>query len=255
MGNTFRLWARRPSCAGALRGPDTHSPDDLAMDPERIGSRAQPKLGEGRSGLPPRHSRTRARARSGTVHASRHVVAYRHVTGDIVGIGRILHDAMDLDVAPRGRNQPLCRQDLVPPSQREESAEDFIRVVREPGEMVAARATAPGEPVLDRALVGACPGRGRFHGRVRRAELAPQSSSNDRSRSAVQPKTLPPNTSGAMAMPDLPSSRCFMISRTPIEESGGRLAQYRPRYPMRMIGLIVPPFSLSCAASLISSKG
>lgn len=70
---------------------------DLATDPERIGSRARPELGEGVRVYHLRHSRTRTRARTGTVQSPRHVVVYRNVTADIVGIGRILHDAMDLE--------------------------------------------------------------------------------------------------------------------------------------------------------------
>lgn len=73
---------------------------DIAADPERLGSRAQPELGKGVRVYHLRHSRTRAGTGSRTVRAPRHFVVYRHAVPDVVGVGRILHDAMDLERHP-----------------------------------------------------------------------------------------------------------------------------------------------------------
>lgn len=70
---------------------------DLANDPEQLGSRLQAELGVGVRLYHVRHSRDRARTRSGRVTAPRHLVVYRHKVPGIVGIGRILHDAMDIE--------------------------------------------------------------------------------------------------------------------------------------------------------------
>jgi toxin ParE1/3/4 len=70
---------------------------DIGADPERLGSRARPELGDGVRVYHLRHSRTRAGTRPGTVRAPRHFVVYRHKVPDAVGVGRILHDAMDLE--------------------------------------------------------------------------------------------------------------------------------------------------------------
>lgn len=69
---------------------------DLAADPERLGSRALPELGEGVRMYHLRHSREQARTRFGLVYAPRHIVVYRRTSPDLVEIGRILHDAMDI---------------------------------------------------------------------------------------------------------------------------------------------------------------
>jgi toxin ParE1/3/4 len=66
---------------------------DVARDPGRPGSIERPELGDGVRSWHLRGSRTRTR--SGTVRRPRHFLIYRH-DGDVVVVGRVLHDAMEL---------------------------------------------------------------------------------------------------------------------------------------------------------------
>lgn len=70
---------------------------DIAADPERIESLARPELGDGVRSYHLRRSRKRARIPEGIVQHPRHLVLYRILAIDLVGIGRVLHDAMELD--------------------------------------------------------------------------------------------------------------------------------------------------------------
>lgn len=69
---------------------------DIAADPERIGSVARAELGAKVRSYHLRYSRDRARTEHGIVQRPRHVILYR-TTPEIIGIGRVLHDAMELE--------------------------------------------------------------------------------------------------------------------------------------------------------------
>jgi toxin ParE1/3/4 len=69
---------------------------DIAVDPERVDSRPRPEIAASIRTYHLRHSRVRARSAAGTVHRPRHIMLYRTVRPDLIGIGRILHDGMDL---------------------------------------------------------------------------------------------------------------------------------------------------------------
>jgi toxin ParE1/3/4 len=69
---------------------------DIVADPDRVGSRPLPGV-EGIVRIYHlRHSRERASLSGGVVRAPRHFLLYR-VEADLILVGRILHDAMDLD--------------------------------------------------------------------------------------------------------------------------------------------------------------
>ncbi|MCC6629988.1 MAG: type II toxin-antitoxin system RelE/ParE family toxin [Chloroflexi bacterium] len=71
--------------------------DDVAEDPERLGSRPRPDL---RTGVRTYHlisSRERGREMSGIIRQPRHVLVYRLRGATTLEILRVLHDAMDLD--------------------------------------------------------------------------------------------------------------------------------------------------------------
>ena len=70
---------------------------DIASDPERPGSTAQPELGLAIRSYHLRHSRDRASAPEGIVRTPRHLLLYRTVMSGVVGVGRVLHDAMELE--------------------------------------------------------------------------------------------------------------------------------------------------------------
>jgi toxin ParE1/3/4 len=69
---------------------------DIAADPGRIGSIARAELGANIHSYHLRHSRDRARTEHGIVQRPRHFMLYR-ISSDIIGIGRVLHDAMELE--------------------------------------------------------------------------------------------------------------------------------------------------------------
>jgi len=75
---------------------------DVGADPEPAGSVLRPELGPGIRSYHLFHSRERARTDGAIVRRPRHFLLYRAMTPDLVGIGRVLHDAMDLE-----RNLPL----------------------------------------------------------------------------------------------------------------------------------------------------
>lgn len=68
----------------------------LAADPDRLGSVARPELGEGIRSYHLRHSRTQAARQSEKVRQPRHLVVYRRLPNGVIGVGRILHDGMEL---------------------------------------------------------------------------------------------------------------------------------------------------------------
>jgi len=70
---------------------------DLAADPARPASAARPELGPGVRSYHLRHSRKRVPSDDAPVGRPRHVVLYRTDPAGTVEVGRILHDAMELE--------------------------------------------------------------------------------------------------------------------------------------------------------------
>jgi len=70
---------------------------DLAISNWRHGVVSRPELGPGIHSYHLRHSRDRARHPSGIVRRPRHFILYRHVMPELTGVGRILHDAMEVE--------------------------------------------------------------------------------------------------------------------------------------------------------------
>lgn len=70
---------------------------DLVADPERLGSVARPEIGPDVRSYHLFHSRERARIEGEIVHRPRHFVLYRIIIPGVIGIGRVLHDAMEID--------------------------------------------------------------------------------------------------------------------------------------------------------------
>lgn len=70
---------------------------DIAMDPERPGSTARPELGIGVKSYHLRFSRERARHPTGLVHNPRHLILFKLMDLNILGVGRLLHDAMEIE--------------------------------------------------------------------------------------------------------------------------------------------------------------
>lgn len=70
---------------------------DIAAEPERVGSVARPELGASVRSYHLFHSRERARSGGEIVHRPRHFLLYRAANPDVIGIGRVLHDAMELE--------------------------------------------------------------------------------------------------------------------------------------------------------------
>ena len=70
---------------------------DISAAPELPGSAARPELGEGVRTWHLRGSRERARGADGVVHRPRHFLIYRPGGPDRIVVGRVLHDAMELE--------------------------------------------------------------------------------------------------------------------------------------------------------------
>ena len=66
---------------------------DVSSQPNRVGNILRPELGEGVQSWHLRLSRERARTTTGIVRRPRHFLIYR-IEGDLVVVGRVLHDAM-----------------------------------------------------------------------------------------------------------------------------------------------------------------
>jgi toxin ParE1/3/4 len=66
----------------------------LLENPERPGVRLRGELGAGVRSYHLRFARERVRSRR--VHAPRHLIIFRRVERDMLQIGRVLHDAMEL---------------------------------------------------------------------------------------------------------------------------------------------------------------
>jgi toxin ParE1/3/4 len=69
---------------------------DVAIDPERPGSRARPELGPGIGAYHLSFSRQRARGPGGIIRTPRHLLIYRLLSDTELEIVRVLHDAMEL---------------------------------------------------------------------------------------------------------------------------------------------------------------
>jgi len=70
---------------------------DLSLDPLRPGSIARPELGHAVRSYHLRHSRDRARTPDGLVRRPRHLLLYRVTRPDLIGVGRVLHDRMEIE--------------------------------------------------------------------------------------------------------------------------------------------------------------
>lgn len=70
---------------------------DLAAEPDRTESISRPELGEDVRSYHLRHSRDRARHESGIVRRPRHLLLLRLARPDLIGIGRVLYDAMEIE--------------------------------------------------------------------------------------------------------------------------------------------------------------
>jgi toxin ParE1/3/4 len=70
---------------------------DIAADPHRPGSVARPELGRAVRSYHLRHSRGHARTPDGLVRRPRHLLLYRTVRPDLIGVGRVLYDGMELE--------------------------------------------------------------------------------------------------------------------------------------------------------------
>jgi toxin ParE1/3/4 len=70
---------------------------DIADDPERPGSLARPEFGPAVRSYHLRYSQERARGFDGIVRAPRHLLLYRFLDLGLIGVGRVLHDAMELE--------------------------------------------------------------------------------------------------------------------------------------------------------------
>jgi toxin ParE1/3/4 len=70
---------------------------DIAADPLRPGSLTRPELGSEVRSWHLRASRDRAGGPAGIVQRPRHFLIYRPVEADLIVIGRVLHDAMELE--------------------------------------------------------------------------------------------------------------------------------------------------------------
>lgn len=71
--------------------------NDLADDPQRVGSIDRAELGLHVRSYHLRHSRDRARDQNGIVRRPRHFLLYRVSPANVIGVGRVLHDAMELE--------------------------------------------------------------------------------------------------------------------------------------------------------------
>ena len=70
---------------------------DIASDPGRPGTQQRPELAEGARTYHLAFSRGHGRSQSGTVRRPRHFLVYRVIGDDRIEIGRVLHDAMELE--------------------------------------------------------------------------------------------------------------------------------------------------------------
>lgn len=70
---------------------------DIAADPKGPGSVARPELGAEVWGYHLRHGRDRARTSDGVVRPPCHLLLFRATRPDVIGVGRVLYDGMELE--------------------------------------------------------------------------------------------------------------------------------------------------------------
>lgn len=70
---------------------------DIASDPRRIGVKHRPECGEGVWSYHLRHSRDRARHDGYVVRSPRHLILFKEIEPKLLGVGRVLYDAMELE--------------------------------------------------------------------------------------------------------------------------------------------------------------
>ena len=71
--------------------------EDIAACPERRGSSGRMELGQGVRSYHLRHSRDRARIEQGRVCRPRYLLLYRISRPDLIGVGRVLYDGMEVE--------------------------------------------------------------------------------------------------------------------------------------------------------------
>ena len=69
---------------------------DIAADPNRRGSASRPELGHDVRTYHLRHSKEHSRSIQGAVARPRHLILYRVNRHDLIEVGRVLHDAMEI---------------------------------------------------------------------------------------------------------------------------------------------------------------
>ncbi len=93
-------WSQRQFGAAARRRYErliVGALQDLATNPDRAGSRARPELGAGARSWHLRLSVKRAGSGAGRVRTPRHFIVYRMEGTGVLAIGRVLHEAMDVE--------------------------------------------------------------------------------------------------------------------------------------------------------------
>lgn len=70
---------------------------DVAVDPLRAGTNIRAELGEDVRSYHLRYSRERAKSETGLVKNPRHLLLYRALRPGLVGVGRVLHDSMEIE--------------------------------------------------------------------------------------------------------------------------------------------------------------
>ncbi|THV20712.1 type II toxin-antitoxin system RelE/ParE family toxin [Peteryoungia ipomoeae] len=70
---------------------------DVAVSHRRSGLVARPEFGPGIHSYHLRHSWERARHPTGIVRRPRHFILYRQLLPELIGVGRILHDVMEVE--------------------------------------------------------------------------------------------------------------------------------------------------------------
>jgi toxin ParE1/3/4 len=70
---------------------------DIAADPERPGKVTRPEFGVGVRSYHLCHGRARARTSDGVVRQPRHLLLFRGAQPDVIGVGRVLYDGMELE--------------------------------------------------------------------------------------------------------------------------------------------------------------
>lgn len=70
---------------------------DIASDPKRVGVKDRPEFGEGVCSYHLRYSRDRAKHDGVVVRCPRHLILFREIEPELLGVGRVLYDAMEIE--------------------------------------------------------------------------------------------------------------------------------------------------------------